>query len=377
MNSIHESARDNAVMWVPGSAKGHVESFFMKFNDLGKGIAVWLKFTIYSPKGRPEDAVGEVWAIFFDAADPENLIGLKESYPIRTCTLSSSPVRIVMGDNVFEPPRTEGLLRDAEGTTIAWDLFFTEGAPSLHHFPSERLYTTGLPKSKAKSPHPDSRFRGWVSVGGTRVDVDDVPGMQGHNWGQEHAHHYAWGHCNAFENKPGAYFEGIVSKVKIGPVVSNFFSLAFLFVDGRMIRFNSPLSLVPRKTEVGIDRWSFEIRGITHDLEGELEAPRSLFTVLPYYNPDGALSYCINSKIADIRLRLLSRPRGRVEAELHGKRSAALEICTKEPRLFGSEAEAALLDKRMFSDLVRLPSGSWGLRSPLRNLEKMADWKKG
>ncbi len=359
-------------MWVPGTLKGHVESFFMKFNDREKRIAVWLKFTIYAPKRRPDDTVGEVWAIFFDADNPENLIGLKQSYPIRSCTLSSAPVRIVMGESLFEPPHTKGALRDAQGTTIEWDLSFTEGSPSLHHFPFERLYNTSIPKSKAKSPYPNSTYWGWIAVCGKRIEVDNAAGMQGHNWGLEHAHHYAWGHCNAFENRTGAYFEGIVSKIKIGPIVSNFFSLAFLNLDGRMISFNSPVSLIPRATEVGIDHLTFEIRGQGYDLKGELRAAKNLFTVLPYYNPDGALSYCVNSKIADIRLTLLARPKGTVEAELYGRQCAALEICTKEPRLFGNKADAGLLRPSMFSGIVRLPDGSWGLQSPLRSLDTMA-----
>ena len=55
---LDQGVKDNLVRWTRGRA-GHVESFFLKANHPSRPLAIWLKFTIFSPKGNPDDAVAE------------------------------------------------------------------------------------------------------------------------------------------------------------------------------------------------------------------------------------------------------------------------------------------------------------------------------
>lgn len=355
-----QNEKDNLVIWTPENKGGHVESYFLKLNHVQEQAALWLKFTIYSPKGKPEDAVGEVWGIFFDVKKPEANVGAKETFPISSCALNpshpdplpqgerekdrgkdnefSTPTLekgktgdfgLKMGPSMFTNGKTRGKIKGNDGTEISWDLNFTTDKPPLHHFRFPKMYTAKIPKSKAKSPHPDSRFSGTFSVGSRTFTIQNVPGMQGHNWGSEHAHTYAWAHCNAFEGMDGVYFEGFSSKVKIGPLLTPFLSSAFLFYEGKLLRFDTPGGMLSKKISVDFNRWTFEVANKTHILKGEVGAPKEFFCGLHYYDPSGHVSYCLNSKVSNAVVQLLDRG-GSLIQQFVSKNTTALEVLTKD-----------------------------------------------
>ncbi|EMO95768.1 hypothetical protein LEP1GSC109_1391 [Leptospira interrogans str. UI 13372] len=47
-------------------SKGHYESWFVRANHPNTCKAIWIRYTIFSPKNFPEKAMGELWAIYFD-----------------------------------------------------------------------------------------------------------------------------------------------------------------------------------------------------------------------------------------------------------------------------------------------------------------------
>lgn len=323
------SQRGNGIVWSADRPKGHVESFFMKFNDQQSGMAVWLKFTIYAPKDDPAKTVGECWAIYFDANDPSQMTGMKETFPIGECRIDTDPLRLQFGENVFEPGRTSGSLKKDE-QTISWDLTWTEGKKPLFLFPADAMYTFRLPKSKAISPFPDSLYSGTVTVNGKKIAVEDFKGMQGHNWGEEHAHHYCWVQGSIFDGGEDGYFEAFSGKVRIGPVITPFVSLAFLHLDGRLYRFDHWRRWLSGKVDLTTNRWSLEIGSDEHLLRAEVSAPVERFAGLNYYDPTGKLSYCLNSKIADAKIELIDRASRWVLKKLSSTGGFAIEVLTKE-----------------------------------------------
>ncbi|MBA3755358.1 MAG: hypothetical protein H0X02_03645 [Nitrosomonas sp.] len=138
---------------------GHVESYFLKLNDTAQHKALWLKFTIYSPKGHPEKAVGEVWGIVFAANSPGVPMAFKQTFPIGDCKLATSDFSLRIGDCSLETGKTSGRLAGPAGELL-WNLTFTPGEKELAHFPFGWMYKTKLPKSKIKTPSPSSRFTG-------------------------------------------------------------------------------------------------------------------------------------------------------------------------------------------------------------------------
>lgn len=321
---------DNAVRWKRGDTGGHVESFFLKANHRESDRAFWLKFTLYIPVGG-EGAVGEVWAILFDGEAGH--LAAKATYPVSDVTLRSGGVGLRVGGCSLAPGETRGELAAADGTMFRWDLRFDGARAPLRPFPFDWMYTASLPKSKSLTPSSDASYDGFVEAGDRRYEVAGWPGMQGHNWGKNHAERYAWAHCNVFEDPEGqpvdAVFEGFSAKVKLGPVVTPFLTIAMLSFRGRLLAFNRPLEWLRATTEVTYTGWTFSVRRGEHRLHGRLWTPAEQMVGLTYYNPTGDYTHCLNSKIASAEL-VLSRGEETL-ARLFSPRKAALEVTVREP----------------------------------------------
>ena len=65
-----------------GQPHGHYESFFQRANHPTRPLAFWIRYTIFSPKDRPNDALGELWAIFFNGETGSHVAVKKEAPPV-------------------------------------------------------------------------------------------------------------------------------------------------------------------------------------------------------------------------------------------------------------------------------------------------------
>jgi len=318
---------DNALRYRPDVPGGHVESYFLKANSPGGHRALWIKHTVLVPAGRPQDAVAEVWALAFHRGDRRFPIGLKATVPFGEARFRASPFLAEHPNAVLEPGRSRGeILTDAHH--LRWSLDFTCSGDPYRPFPFERMYEGGFPRSKTLTPCPDAWFRGAFEVDGERWVLSGWPGMQGHNWGKGHAHAYAWAHCNAWEGEESAWFEGLSGKVLVGGRLTPWITVGALHLDGETYRFDGPRAMLSREVSVSNDRYRFRVVSLGAELTGVIAARPEEMAGLYYENPDQAMTYCLNSKIASGRLLL--RRRGRPDVDLRSEQFA-LEIGTRDP----------------------------------------------
>jgi hypothetical protein len=314
----------NAVRFDP-ERRGHVESYFFKLNDAEGRRALWLKATVLS-RLSGAGPIAEAWAVAFDREGEH--VAAKEVVAYESARFSRDGLSIKVSDLKFEEGRLEGCVASAD-RRIDFDLRFSTDVAPLVPYPSLRMYTGRLPSSKLVSPHPDSRFSGRYSVDGRLVEVDGWRGMQGHNWGTKHAELYGWGHCNQWHEEDDLVVEGVSARVKLGRrIVTPPLTLVCAIHRGVRYAFNRPSELLLARGGVTRRSWSFRARSRLARIEGELSADTADFAGLYYENPDGEMTYCLNSKIA----------RGTVRLEIEGRppvvattRTAALEIGTKDP----------------------------------------------
>jgi hypothetical protein len=315
----------NAVRFDPSGKRGHVESYFLKLNDPEGRRALWLKATILAAQGRPP--VAETWAIAFDREGEH--VAAKQVVPFEDASFSPDGFDVKVAGVHFERGRVAGAVESA-GRQIEWALDFETDVAPLVQFPSLKMYETALPSSKFVTPYPSTRFSGHYHVDGKEVPVDGWRGMQGHNWGKNHAEKYAWGHCNQWLEGEDLMLEGVTARVKMGPVLVPPLTLLFVWHRGVRYEFNDTRSLLlSARGEMTHRSWAFSAKGPLAKLEGELHAETEDFVGLYYENPNGEMTYCLNSKIARGRIRL--EVKGRAPLVLT-TRSAALEIGTKDPR---------------------------------------------
>jgi hypothetical protein len=313
---------DNALRAAsPGSAaQGHVESHFLKANSPDGTRALWIKFTSLLPQ-----QVGELWAIAF-AERGAKIRALKRSVPLARQHYQSDPFRLVLPDGELSHDATHGDLGE-----LRWQLRYAGRAPTFRPFPLPWMYRGSFPRSKSLTPSPDARFDGWFEAFGERWQVDGWRGCQGHNWGASHAHAYAWMHSNVLSERPdgppleGAWFEALTGRVRLGPVLLPFMTVAGITLEGRLHHFAGPRALLA--SEVALDTRSarFTVRRARARLQVELRADH--FAGLRYHDPNGSELACLNSKLAQGRITLDHAGRQRV-LYTH---QAALEIGTREP----------------------------------------------
>ena len=326
------SHRDNLVRWTPDLVAGHYESHFIKVNLVDQAAAFWWKFTILQPLRGRGPAAFEVWAIFFDTADPAQSCAAKERFGAERTLISRDRLLCRYGDNVLEHDGSSGAI--GQHPRFEWDLHWTPPEHAFRHFHRDSMYQGGFPKTKLLTPTPSSPFTGRVRVGERTFELAGAPGMQGHNWGLKHAESWVWVHCNAFEGESATCLvEGASSRLRLGPALTPPFTL--LRVDDGVdepLTVNGWVDML--RTESALDglRWRFRGTHGTRSVEGVFRAGPERFVGVNYEDPDGTITHCLNSKIADGEVRILHRNQHvwRLHRTLRSRASAALEIGLKQ-----------------------------------------------
>ncbi len=303
---------------------GHYESFFQRANHPTRPLAFWIRYTIFSPKNRPQDAIGELWAISFNG-ETGNHVAVKQEVPFGQCTFSSTGLFVEIDRTQLKPGELHGVV-SAKDRSLAWDLTFDGNAKPLLLLPF-KLYETKLPAAKSLVSAPLATFNGSLSVNGETVEVVDWVGSQNHNWGSKHTDLYAWGQVAGFDSHPQSFLEVATARLKIGPLWTPYMTLAVLRHDGKEFALNSLIQSLRAKGSFEYFSWNFKSETKEIALEGSILAPPEAFVGLNYYNPPGGNKYCLNTKIASCQLKLKDKKAGK-ESILVTKSRAAFEILT-------------------------------------------------
>ena len=114
----------------------------------------------------------------------------------------------------------------------------------------------------------------------------------------------------------------------LGSVLSPPLALVIAAHAGERHAFTLPGSLCRARGRIAPRSLAIRAANATARIECSFSADTEDFVGLHYENPDGAMTYCLNSKIAHGSLRL--ELAGRAPLVAH-TRAAALEIGTRDP----------------------------------------------
>lgn len=336
--AMNDLARDfNHARFQPGTGAGFYESYFLRANHATRPLAFWVRYTIFSPKGRPDDAIGELWAVWFDGESGRHVVAKAETAATATAT-AATPAAFAfafsrdrldarIGDATLQPGKLQGGAA-SRGHQIEWDLEYAGDAEPLFLLPPD-LYGKPLPKAKSLVGLPMARFRGALVVDGERIPINDWAGSQNHNWGVKHTDRYAWGQVAGFDNAPESFLEVATAQVKIGPIWTPRLTPLVLRHGGQEFALRSIRQALTRAHgRFGYFHWNFRSSAPGIEIEGMIRAPKEAFVGLRYYNPPGGEKWCLNSKLASCRL-VLKRP-GRKDETLETQHRAAFEILTDD-----------------------------------------------
>jgi hypothetical protein len=310
----------------PDDASGHYESYFLRANHPVRPLSFWIRYTVFSPKGRPQDAIGELWVVLADRERGLKLAG-KSELPIAQCRLDRDRLDVRIGDATLRDQRLQGSVRS--GTQeIRWYLRFDGGEVPLLLLPG-KLYESALPKAKSLVMLPMARFSGLIGLDGEFIEVEDWIGSVNHNWGARHTDRYAYGQVCSFDNAPSSFLELATARVKMGPVWTPAMTPLVLRHRGEEFALNTIWQSVRAKASYEYFRWHFASGNERVRIDGEISAQKEDFVGLRYYNPPGGVKTCLNSKVADCRLTMTDRKTGTKE-ELVARHRAAFEILTDD-----------------------------------------------
>lgn len=302
---------------------GFYESYFQRANHPSRPLAFWIRYTAFSPRGRPDKACGELWAIYFDGET--NRIGaVKEAVPISDCDFSRTQLEVRIGGATLTDRGLHGRAA-SQSHVFQWTLHYAGHESPLLLLP-EPLYKRGFPKAKALVGTPNAVYTGTLTVDGATIPIDGWKGSQNHNWGSRHTDHYAWGQVAGFDNAPDAFLECSTAQIKLGPVWSPPLTLVVLRDEGQEIAFNSLLQAVRASGSFNFFAWTIDTRNPQAHISGRIHAPASAFVGLSYQNPPGGEKTCLNTKLASAEITV-QRP-GRPSRTLVTRHRAAFEILT-------------------------------------------------
>lgn len=313
-----------------GGTKGHYESYFLRANHPEKPQAFWIRYTIFSPKNHPENAIGEIWAMFFNGEKNE-MVAVQEDIALSECRFPSDEFAFKIGKNTLtKVSNSKGLLEGSaslKGHQISWGLNYQGDKPSILLLPS-KMYSTALPKAKSLVTSPNVIFNGSLNVDGNEINIEQWQGSENHNWGSKHTDEYAWGQVAGFDNNMNAFLECSTARIKLGPFWSPWMTLAVLDIEGERYTFNALSETLKASGKYDYFNWNFKTQNKQSSLEVVIKAPREHFAGLSYKNPPGGSHTCLNSKIASCELTLTDSS-GKV-VKLHTANRAAFEILTDD-----------------------------------------------
>jgi len=298
----------NGARYQPGTTAGHYESWFQRANDASGRRAFWIRYTIFAPRGRPGDAVGELWAIAFDreaAREAARIVAVKQVHPIAACAFARDRLDVAIGAARLDDGALHGAAT-ANGHTIGWELRYAGGQPPLLFLP-ERLYAAPVPKAKALVGRPLARFTGTLTVDGEPLAIDDWVGSQNHNWGSQHTDRYAWGQVAGFDDAPDAFLECSTARIKVGPVLTPRLSPVMLRLGGETLAWNGLARALRARGRYAPYDWRIETSGPAGTIAIAIHAAAADFVALRYDNPPGGVKICLNSKIARCEVTLRRR----------------------------------------------------------------------
>jgi hypothetical protein len=313
-----------------GQPGGFYESFFQRANHPTRPLAFWIRYTLFSPAGHPDAAIGELWAIFFDGETGRHVVAKEELPFAERCAFGREQLAVAVGDAHLGPGRLRGAA-GAGADRLAWDLSYAGAERPLFLLP-HALYSAPLPRAKSLVGVPLAAYRGALRAGEREIPVDGWVGSQNHNWGSRHTDEYAWGQVAGFDEAPGSFLEIATARLRVGPVWTPRLTPLVLRHRGEEIALRSLRQSVRADASFRYFEWRFRSETGRVAVEGTISAQPGDFVGLRYANPPGGEKHCLNSKIAGCEITLRRKALGRVVAveTLRTARRAAFEILTDD-----------------------------------------------
>jgi hypothetical protein len=295
--------------------KGFYESFYFRGNHQNGTQSFWLKHNLLMFANDPHVRI-ESTLITFDKES-----NLSKTYNHQEdITLEDYQNKIVLNKKDWEdfsfnfknnssiliqPNQLQGKFNTNEDS-ISWNLKLNPSNKSYYHFSNDWFYHGFFPKKKILTKDIHLEYSGTIETPHLKLEGSFI-GMNGHNWGTEHAYKYAYGNCNQFDNCQESYFDGFSGKITLmkGVIKSPYLSCCSLKTKGKWYHFNNILKSYQHKvSEVSEKKWKVTFISQEHILEIDIDGSNQVWADLSYDHPSRKVSTVHNTKYAHGTLTL-------------------------------------------------------------------------
>jgi len=301
---------DNKCRW-DGATAPHYEVWFLTLNHRESQRGFWFRYVLDSPLDSADNLprCASLWAAIFNRRSPEQNFGLRREYSIDKCVFDDRDGSgLTLGEGVFTSSTASGRIQTG-GHRVEWDLSYVPCEKTYHHV-SRAVIQLARPSSFVCSPNLATRFTGRIVVDGAEVVLEGEPGCQSHLWGRKHVDEWVWVHSNAFESFPDTVFEGLAARARrAGQMLPPIQSL-YLRHRGEEHRFVRLRFAEQWQRKLGMGYWSFSAMNTRFYIEGAAQCRLRDMLQAEYADPDGERLYCINSEVANLKIRLFKRVHG-------------------------------------------------------------------
>ena len=323
---------DNVCVW-DGVKAGHYEVWYLTCNHRKSRTGYWIRYTMEAPREGLGAAYAQLWFAHFHADDPSKTFAINRRFPIGQMVAAESPFSMSIGEARLAHDAARGKL-EGNGHKVAWDLEWLPSPETYRQLPPVMYRRGGVGDTTVLTPNLDIAIRGTISVDGTTHTMEGEPGGQTHLWGKKHTQAWAWGHCNAFEGRRGAALEALTVRLKKRGFVLPPLTIFALYLDGEVFRWNRFAHTIATRGSWDTGRYNFSARGPRVRVEGEYSCRPEDMVVAEYEDPDGELSWCANTEVADLRVTVWKRQgllgRWREHARLIAPKSGHFEVGGRE-----------------------------------------------
>lgn len=304
--------------------KGIYESFYFRGNHKTGQQAFWLKHNLLTYNKEP-GVVLECTLILFDKKSEETFVyNHKEKITrdeFKKLITDSSWKRFRFdfknGSHfALSEEKLSGQMFTPDGD-VSWDLDLLPSGEVYYHFSNDWFYHSFFPKKKILTNDIDITFDGTINSPNFNME-GQFKGMNGHNWGTEHAHKYVYADCNQFD-EDGAYFDGFSAKVELlgGLVKSPYLSSCSLKLQNEWYHFNDVMtSFRHRVTTLSVHQWQVEFENKSHSLKVKIDGEKEPWVTLTYDHPSKKQSRVNNTKFAKGVLILIEKSSGKIIKKL-------------------------------------------------------------
>jgi hypothetical protein len=317
----------------------HIESFFLKANDLNSPRAVWIKVTCLqkqTARGVPPDCWLDLWCCVFDK--PNNYYeGARHRLPLSSLDITDGVLSIDTPDISVSFGTHSGHFRtriEDEGARIDVDLTWNADTSQLGEaytsFPYSWMLQGPLPKQKTITPIGLCYVSGGVRCEGKHHQLQQWVGCQGHNWGRAHTPDYVWLHT-VLTDASGVVgtCEAFSGSVKVGGTQLGPFSGLILRLRDKTYRFDRLIDTWNHQVDFAEGQYSLQLK--RSQLRVELRATADLNQVvcLGYEDPDATMHFCMNSKLASASIQITE---GEFTQTFQATDCVALEWLSTQPK---------------------------------------------